>query len=602
MRKKKKILLPIGAVAAALLLFAGCSASRDVVPSPTASAVPSTTPAPTATPAPISFVVAAEQTRTELQTFSDYTAVFNYITETEVEQPTTPKHSASVTAACVSDLTLSDVVRINGDYIYTLTEKNLTVFRWNGESGEVISSTPVGSPWSSDELSVGRFSGGERTPIALFLHETHLAVLLDVYAYESVGSEIDYSEYIGVDIYDISDPYAPVLLTSAGQDGIFSDAWMSDGALCVATSYSVYELGDPSNADIYIPHIRSAAGSALLRPEELCALPAGGSSCTVLATYSLGDASQKNALAVYGAVPEDLYAVNGSVFAADTRIATAESRRMIDDNGNFTEYAETVCTDLFRFDYDSSGIRPGASGVVCGLLPEKNPIAPFRSGYVCISEMSGSYYRVYEGTKEIVTTAERSGGSVYALNDSLSVTSTLAELPNNESIVWAGFTPDTVLVSGNSCSYIAQFSNQTAVLAENAGDTIAADVLMPWKGGGFAAFRQENAGEMTLSLYDSARRKTAERRFGSDYSSTLESLQSYIVLPENNILGFASDDSYCLYTENNSELQHAQSIYLTDWAWNARTFARNGILCIADCREAILCLADTLEVITSIPF
>lgn len=45
---------------------------------------------------------------------------------------------------------------------------------------------------------------------------------------------------------------------------------------------------------------------------------------------------------------------------------------------------------------------------------------------------------------------------------------------------------------------------------------------------------------MALALYDSSLKKTAERTFGSDYSSTLESLQSYTVLPEKNLLGFAA--------------------------------------------------------------
>ena len=209
---------------------------------------------------------------------------------------------------------------------------------------------------------------------------------------------------------------------------------------------------------------------------------------------------------------------------------------------------------------------------------------------------------MYEGKGGPVPAAEPSGSTLYALDASLAMTAKLAELPNGESIVWAGFTPDTVLVSGKSSSYLAQISASGTITAENPGDAVAADALLPWKDGGFAAFRQETAGEMTLSLYDSSRNMTAERRFGSDYSGTLESLQSYIALPEKNLLGFAADDSYCLYAENNGEIEYCLSIFLTDWAWNARAFEQNGYLCIADRREALVYLPDTLEAAASFLF
>ena len=425
---------------------------------------------------------------------------------------------------------------------------------------------------------------------------------MDVYGYESIGSEIRYSEYVGVDFYDVSDPYTPVLLASAGQDGVFSGAWMSGGALCVATDYSVSDVSDAANAKQYVPCVHTAAESRLLPAESLYALPAGGEGCAGLGAYSLDEPAQRNAVAVYGAEAKNVYAVPGSIFLTDTRSVSAESRRMSDDKGSYTEYAELVCTDLFRFDYDASGIRLGSSGIVSGVLPEKSAIAPFGSGYVCVSEVSGSYLRMYEGKGEPVPAAEPSGSTLYALDDCLAVTAKLSELPDGSGINWAGFTPDAVLLSGEKGSYIADFSVPGSITASSSGDAIAADALLPWKNGGFAAFRHEAAGQMVLSLYDASLKKTAERTFGSDYSSTLESLQSYIVLPEKNLLGFAADDSYCLYAENNGEIEYCLSVYLNDWAWNARAFEQNGFLCIADCREVFVYLPDTLENTASFSF
>ena len=52
------------------------------------------------------------------------------------------------------------------------------------------------------------------------------------------------------------------------------------------------------------------------------------------------------------------------------------------------------------------------------------------------------------------------------------------------------------------------------ITAVPGGDAILADALLPWKNGGYAAFRHESAGQMALALYDSSLKKTAERTFG----------------------------------------------------------------------------------------
>ncbi len=411
-----------------------------------------------------------------------------------------------------------------------------------------------------------------------------------------------YSEYVGVDFYDVSDPHTPVLLASAGQSGVYSDAWMSGGALCVATDFSVLDAADAADTDKFIPRVHTAADSRQLEAESLYALPNGGEGCTVLGGYSLDEAAQKNAVAVYGIEAKNVYAVPGGLFLTDTRSVSAESRRMNDSMGDYTEYLELLCTDLFRFDYDASGIRPAASGVVSGLLPEKSAIAPFGSGYVCLSEVSGSYINMYVGKGGPAPAAEQTGSALYTLDAALTVTAKLSELPNGDGILWAGFTPETVLLSGENGSCIADLSVPGTITAVPGGDAILADALLPWKNGGYAAFRHESAGQMALALYDSSLKKTAERTFGSDYSSTLESLQSYIVLPEKNLLGFAADDSYCLYAENNGEIEYCLSVFLTDWAWNARAFEQNGYLCIADRREVFVYLPDTLDSAASFLF
>ena len=406
MRNLKKFLI-VCTFFVALALLAGCASAP--APEIAATEAPTATPSPTATPAPISFEAAAEANRAELRTFSDYGSVFSAVQESKAEGDgaDVPAHSSALRAASSpEDLTESDILRVDGEYIYTLTDKNLTIFHLSGEAGELISTTPVGNDWSSSGDGSGSVAGSERTPLALFLRGSRLAVLLDVYGYESFGGEMRYSEYVGVDFYDVSDPHTPVLLASAGQSGVYSDAWMSGGALCVATDFSVLDASDAADTDKFVPRVHTAADSRLLETESLYALPNGGEGCTVLGGYSLDEAAQKNAVAVYGIEAKNVYAVPGGLFLTDTRSVSAESRRMSDSVGDYTEYVELLCTDLFRFDFDASGIRPAASGVVSGLLPEKSAIAPFGTGYVCLSEASGPYTNIYVGKSGPAPAAE----------------------------------------------------------------------------------------------------------------------------------------------------------------------------------------------------
>ena len=192
-------------------------------------------------------------------------------------------HSSALRAAASpEDLTESDILCVDGEYIYTLTDKNLTIFHLSGVAGELISTTPVGTAWSNSGDGSGSFAGSERTPLALFLRGSRLAVLLDVYGYESFGGEMRYSEYVGVDFYDVSDPHTPVLLASAGQSGVYSDAWMSGGALCVATDFSVLDASDAADTDKFIPRVHTAADSrrrGLHRARRLLARRGGAEKC-----------------------------------------------------------------------------------------------------------------------------------------------------------------------------------------------------------------------------------------------------------------------------------------------------------------------------------
>ena len=600
MKKLKKILL-ICSIALCFCLLVGCGASQEAE-TPAVTEAPTASPEPTPTPAPITPEEAAATGTASLTAFADYGEVFAEVQELQSVEETEAEPSSLRCALSDGNLTGSGTVCMSGELVYALSEKDLVIYRLSGETGELLSTTRVGTAWSTTtDDATGAFTGSEKTPLALFLSGTRLAVVLDVYGYEGTTGTISYSEYVGVDIYDVSDAAAPVCLAGFGQDGVFSDAWMSGGTLCLATKYSIYDAADASDTGAYVPALYNGTASSILDVSSLYAASfARCSGCAVFGAYSLENAAQSGAAAVYGADADTVRAVPGSLFLTETCNISAPSRTMSDETGTYTEYAAVACTELYRFDYDASGIRLAVSAVVNGVLPEENGVAKTDTGYTIFSEQIGSYYNQYE-SGELVTTQELSGGILCLLDDSLVCTAKLDALPDGSAVTWAGAASGTLLVSGESTSYAVDAVSLT-ISGEIGGDPLDADVLLPWKDGGFAAFRQDAAGQMTLSLCDASLAKTAERTFGSDFSGTLENLASYIALPEKNLLGFAADDSYCLYSEQNGEITFAADIFLTDWSRNARAVEQDGRLAVIDTKEIILCDPDTLETVTTLTF
>ena len=598
-----KKILPFCTLLFAIALLAGCAGSSET----TVTSEPTASPEPTATPAPLTPEDVAAQTSAEYETFSDYESVFNALSARSSEQTDDEESrsgSASISAASVSDVMEGDIVCTDGEYLYAIEDKQLKIFHCSGEEGELVSSVSVGTAWSTDTQEDGSgFSGSEKTPLAMFVGLSRAAIVMDVYGYESTEENTVYSEYVTVDFYDVSDPANPVFLSSCGQDGVYSASWMEGETICVATDYSVYDLSDSANTKKYIPQTYTASDGETLAPENILMLSnQTGANGTVLGAYSVSNASMHNALAIFGAEAEDICPLSGKLFITDTRSVKEESRRMTDAGGEYTEYIEAVYTELFRFDFDSTGIHLAASGLIGGLLPEKSAIAAAPNGYVCLGEQSGTYYKSYGESSAEEETQSISGTCLYALDSSLACTASLSKLPNGENIVWAGFASDKVLLSGESASYIADVSASDNIAVSDGGDPMQADVLLSWTNGGYAAFRSESAGKLTLCLYDSSLKKTAERTFGSDYSSTLESTQSYMSLPEKNILGFSADDSYCLYTENNGEIEFVKNFFLNDWAWYARAAEQGENILLADRRELKIISAETFDVVTEYTF
>ena len=135
-----------------------------------------------------------------------------------------------------------DIVKTDGTYIYILRGSELIVMQADGTDVADVSNVFVGQDWEQTTTEDGRAHTQEKLPLELYLADGR-AVVLSSYTdwtggdASSDGIAGSGSNYVTVDIYDVSDPAAPTLVQSLGQDGYEIASRMVGGVLYLCTSY-----------------------------------------------------------------------------------------------------------------------------------------------------------------------------------------------------------------------------------------------------------------------------------------------------------------------------------------------------------------------------
>ena len=133
-----------------------------------------------------------------------------------------------------------DIVKTDGTYIYILRGSELIVMQADGTDVADVSNVFVGQDWEQTTTEDGRAHTQEKLPLELYLADGR-AVVLSSYTdwtggdASSDGIAGSGSNYVTVDIYDVSDPAARRVSHRRGGYEIASR--MVGGVLYLCTSY-----------------------------------------------------------------------------------------------------------------------------------------------------------------------------------------------------------------------------------------------------------------------------------------------------------------------------------------------------------------------------
>lgn len=509
------------------------------------------------------------------------------------------KPAVSVSSVSLFDgRTDGDVMTLDGNILYILSDKNLVILRLNGSESQVISHTKVGTDWTGRE-SGGFLFGAEEIPTALCCADDRLAVLYDCYCYESGSGDLEYTEYTALDIFDVSDPAAPRTLVRYGQDGVFRAMSLGEGVLLLATEYPVFPRED--KGENIVPNIYYNGKPSPLEAADICFAEDGCfAGYSVVGAYEMAEPGQADVKALLG-VGADVLSGDGQLYFHSDRRAEVVSRAF----EGFTENARISCTDIFRFSMGENGLTVTA-GVVNGSLPDSGCM-DVRGGTLCmLTVCDEQLYPVEGGNMPFALKESHSGVNITLLDDTLSLLGKVSLDLNREDIRWIGFLEDRVIISltdGDRSLPVIFADPAVPIVGEDLPEYVTALAVHPWGQDGFTAFSQEEPGKMTLTIYDTRFNILAQRSFGSDFSSTLENTRGYLSHGEENLIGFSADDSYCLYGFNAGEgIVFRADAFLRDWAWNARGFCQGDYLYVADKRELCVAPVGNLSAFLSIPY
>lgn len=505
--------------------------------------------------------------------------------------------SYSSTNIQVAGVDEADLIKTDGDCIYALYGNELRIYRAAGAESVLLSRLSL---WSESQ------ENASRDACELYLSDGTISVICRDYFWNDEGG----GARTVLQLIDVADPIRPSVRSELGQDGYYVDSRMTDGRVYLVSQKGMWYYGPLADPMVIIPCVYNDGVKTALTPDRIF-LPEDvtDESFTVLTVTDLAGGVQTDACTVLGSV-STVYMTPNSIYLAATFYDHATGEPYREAQYSVLEHIETRSTTLSVFDL-ADGLTLRATGAVPGSLLNQFSLDE-KDGYLRLVVTEYSYrYRVFTDEAygfvnyQTDETASGNTNSLYVLDDNLNVVGSLTGLGEDERIYSARF-------DGDLC-YFVTFRETDPLFAADLSDPRAPRLLSELKLPGFSSYlhvygegllfglgrwADEKTGwaeEIKLAMYDSsdpaALIELASYRLPEDawYTPALNDHKALLILPEKNLIGFATDKGYYLFAyENGSFVQKA--LLTDDWereswywdCWNTRALYIDEALYLLD--------------------
>ncbi len=380
-----------------------------------------------------------------------------------------------------------DIIKTDGSYIYLIHNGSLMIFAAAGKDTKIVSSTSLGVEKSPSTQSDG-YKGKSCTD--LYVLGNRLIVLSN--CWNEVGYETGYEynanrvygngDHICADIYDISDPTAPVLLGSLGQDGYLLTSRLNSGYLYVVTSHSLW-YWDDTNPMTIVPCVYKNGERTAMDFCDVCIMPdCNTTTYTVICVFDPLSMQCVDELCLLGGGSE-IYMNETNLYLAGCRYRETVSVPWHENQYTVQEYRSGPVLEIVRLPLNEK-LDAEALGVVEGYLDSQFSIDAY-GDYVRIvtttnTDIRRTYADLAYGFCNTRWMDSESSTALWILDKDLQLTGSVENLAPNENVYSVRFIGDI--------AYVCTFRNIDPLFALDVSNPKNLQVLSQLKITGFSDY------------------------------------------------------------------------------------------------------------------
>lgn len=526
-----------------------------------------------------------------------------------MEEPVAEAESSSYDAAVnnsadfsgtnvqVEGIDEGDIVKTDGEYIYVLREgRELLIIRAMGAESVIVSRTDIGA--HKEIKTEAGYDSYSKTAGEMFIVGDRLVIVSGVCSYyeysDDEGWHYDDSRRTEIDIYDVSEPESPVLVSNMAQDGYNIGTRLYGGRVYIVSRYNIYYYGGdifPDMPGTYLPYTYAEGVGKAIAAEDICICPYSDStSYVVAAAYDVERAEMLSVQSVLGAGSE-VYMRGDNIYIAGTVFDDGASEPRREDVYTVVDYHQSSNTAIYRFGVTETGIELEAEGIVPGYMESQFSIDE-HNGYARVVTTRNEYaYSVYtDEERDFVNykwhedMADTNG--LYILDESLEVVGYVDDLAPGEQVYSARFDGDI--------AYFCTFEMVDPLFAVDLSVPSAPVVLSELKISGFSEYLHSwgegrlfgfgyEADESTgwteglkLVMFDTTDKTdvgiaATHNLTDCYYSEALYDHHAFFIEPGKNIIGFVGDGDYYIFGYDEAKGFYQRAHFSFDiWEHSAR--------------------------------